>query len=257
MDHPTGERSAERWWVDEAVWDELFDFIFPPEQLRLGEVVAAQVSALLELAAPADLLDIGCGPGRVAVPLARRGHRVVGVDVQPRYLARARAWAQREGVPLQLRQEDVSRLTFDGAFDAALCVFTSFGYFADPADDRRVLACACRALRPGGRFVIETAHRDGVVRLMRTRQLRTADGRRCREEPSFDPVSGVVETRWTVERPAGTRRFTSRMRPYTATALADLLAGAGFRDVTFHGTLAGGPPSLDSYTITAVATRPR
>jgi SAM-dependent methyltransferase len=126
------------------------------------------------------------------------GHCVLGADVQEGYLARARARAAREGVPLELRRADVSALELPPVFDAALCLFTSFGYFADPVQDGRILERARAALRPSGRFLLETAHRDGVVRLMHVREAEAPDGRRWREEPSFDPVTGVLEARWTL-----------------------------------------------------------
>ncbi|BDG05489.1 class I SAM-dependent methyltransferase [Anaeromyxobacter oryzae] len=243
---------ADAWWSDAAFWDEMFDFIFPPAQLALGADVAARASRLLDLAPGSAVLDLGCGPGRVAVPLARMGHRVVGVDAQRGYLARARAWAAREGVTVELRHANVAELELPPVFDAVLSVFTSFGYFADPERDGAVLARARAALRRGGRLLLETAHRDGVVRLMHVRETEAPDGRRWREEPRFDPVTGVLEARWTLTSPAGTRSYLSRMRPYSATELDAMLRRAGFRGVTFHGDLDGGPPSLDTYTIVAI-----
>ncbi|MFL5271494.1 MAG: class I SAM-dependent methyltransferase [Anaeromyxobacteraceae bacterium] len=244
------------WWSDEGFWEEMFDFIFPPEHLALGDGVARRAAALAGLAPGARLLDLGCGPGRVAVPLARLGYRVTGLDFQASYLARARAAAEQAGVEVELARGDISAPGFDQAFDAVLCLFTSFSYFADRAQDARVLRGAWHALRPGGRFVLETAHRDGVVRLMHVREADAPGGRHFREEPRFDPVTGVLEARWTVESAAGSRSFTSRMRPYSATELAAMLAEAGFVDVRFHRDLDGGAPSLDSYEVVAVGTRP-
>ncbi len=252
---PAAAAPPDRWWSDEAFWEELFDFIFPPEHLALGEDTAARAVRLLGLAPASAVLDLGCGPGRVAVPLARMGHRVVGVDAQAGYLARARAWAAREGVPLELRQGDVARMPLPSGLDAVLCVFTSFGYFADPEQDGAVLARTREALRPGGRLLLETAHRDGVVRLLRARETVAPDGRRCCEEPRFDPVSGVLETRWRIRAGERTRTFVSRLRPYSATELGAMLRRAGFREVAFHGDLDGGPPSLDAFTVVAVAER--
>jgi SAM-dependent methyltransferase len=243
------------WWSDEAFWADMFDFIFPPEHLALGEGVAASAVALLGLRPPAAIVDLGCGPGRVAVPLAALGFRVIGVELQAPYLERARAAAQAAGVALELRRGDMADLALDGEVDAAVCLFSSFGYFADRARDERVLRAARRALRPGGRFLLETAHRDGVVRLMHVREARAADGRRWREEPRFDPVTGVMEARWTLTAAGAERRFTSRIRMYTATELDEMLRAAGFREVAFHGGLDGSPPSLDRYEIVAVATR--
>ncbi len=244
------------WWSEEQFWEDMFDFIFPPEHLALGEPLAAKAIALLGIAPGAAVLDMGCGPGRVAIPLARRGLRVVGVDAQPGYLARARAWAERERVVIDLRLANMAELPFDGEFDAAICAFTSFGYFADREQDLRVLERARRALRPGGRFLLETAHRDGVVRLLPVQEARLADGRAFRSVPRFEPVSVVLELTWTVTSPHGSARsFVTRLRPYSATELAEMLAEAGFRDVAFHGDLDGSAPSLDAYTIVALGTR--
>jgi len=246
----------QEWWTDPAFWDEMFDFIFPPETLAEGEAEAARAAALLALPSGAAVLDLGCGPGRVAIPLAKAGFAVTGIDAQERHLARARAWADAQRVPLALRRGDISRLPDEAAFDAVLSLYTSFGYYAERADDQRVLDGAFRALRPGGRFLLETAHRDGVVRGLAVRERTLADGRRFREEPAFDPMSGVLEARWTVEGPAGSRGFTTRLRPYAATELAAMLAAAGFRDVRLHRDLDGGAPSIDRWTIVAVGTRP-
>jgi SAM-dependent methyltransferase len=256
LEFAEGERAPERWWSDDQFWDDMFDFIFPPEHLALGEELAAKAAALLGVERGAAILDLGCGPGRVAVPLARRGFRVTGVDAHAGYLERARAWAEREGVELSLCRADMSKLTFHSEFDAALCVFNSFGYFDDPGSDQAVLERARQALRPGGRFLLEVAHRDGIARTVHVREARAADGRRFREEPRFDLVSGLLEARWTLDSPRGTRTFVSRMRPYTATQLGEMLRRAGFRDVRFQRDLDGGEPSLDSFMLVALATAP-
>jgi SAM-dependent methyltransferase len=177
------------------------------------------------------------------------------MDMHAGYLARARAWASREGLAVALRQGDIAEPVFAEEFDAVLCLFNSFGYFADRRQDQRVLDHACAALRPGGRFLLEAAHRDGVVRTMHVREADAPDGRCWREEPSFDLVTGVVEARWTVTSPRGSRTFVSRSRPYSATEMGDTLREAGFHDVRFHGDLAGSAPSLDAYMIVALASR--
>ena len=101
------------------------------------------------------ILDAGCGEGRNAVPLARAGYRVVGLDRSRRLLRAAPRHAR-----LRLVCGSYERMPFrDSTFDAVLLLGTALGYSAEAAD-RRALGEARRVLAPGGRLVIETLHRD-------------------------------------------------------------------------------------------------
>jgi SAM-dependent methyltransferase len=233
----------------------MFEFMFPPEHVAWGEEFARRAATLLGLRPGAAVLDLGCGFGRVSVPLARMGFCVTGVDQHAGFVAHAREWARREGVLATFHEGEMSAVAVAQPFDAVLCVFNSFGYYADPALDQRVLETAHAALRPGGRFLLEAAHRDGVVRTMHARERQGAD-RHWREEPAFDLVTGVVETRWTVTREGATKTFASRWRPYTVTELGVMLRAAGFAAARFYSDMDGSPPSLDSYMVVALADRP-
>src|SRR5262249_25794605 len=73
--------------------------------------------------APGDrVLDVGCGPGRHALALARRGYEVVGVDLSPDFIALAREAADTEGLPATFEVVDVRNLDYDAEFEAAICL---------------------------------------------------------------------------------------------------------------------------------------
>src|SRR5262249_10201841 len=124
------------------------------------------------LTAPGSVIDLGCGTGRVAVPLARRGLR--GTAVGP-FEAMLPVAAGQAGPTLQVAGEKaaaagvtVHRLkaniaALDGlrgqVFDAALCLFSTLGMVAGPEARRRVVAEAYRLLRPGGVFVLHVHNR--------------------------------------------------------------------------------------------------
>ena len=115
-----------------------------------------------------------------------------------------------------------------GRFDAVVNLFTSFGFFADPADDQRVLTEFARVLTPDGVLVWHGASRDGVMaRFLDRDWWATLDGTLHAQERSFDPLSGIltVESRWSGPAGAGSREH--RIRLYTATRLAELCAMAG------------------------------
>ncbi|PSQ39046.1 hypothetical protein BRD13_04645 [Halobacteriales archaeon SW_5_70_135] len=176
------------------------DAVFDPETyLPTVEATLDEERTEQEVAFVADrfgtderLLDAPCGHGRHASRLAARGHAVAGLDRSSAFLDRARADARERGVAerVDYRQGDLRSLPYDdAAFDGVYNLLTSFGFF-DEAGDRKQLAEFARVLRPGGRLVMELAHRDGVLYDYRPADVtRTAAGTVV-EERSFDPRTG-------------------------------------------------------------------
>ncbi len=115
-----------------------------------------------------------------------------------------------------------------GRFDAVVNLFTSFGFFLHPADDRRTLAEFARVLKPDGILIWHGGSRDGVMSRFLARDWWTiSDGTLVGHERRFDALSGVltVTASWHGAADAGTRTYALRL--YTATHLAELLAGVG------------------------------
>lgn len=113
-------------------------------------------------------------------------------------------------------------------FDAVVNLFTSFGFFVEPADDRRVIAEFARVLVPDGALVWHGGSRDGVMaRFLARDWWTTKDGTMFAQERRFDPLAGLltVESRWSGASGRGTRQH--RLRLYTATRIAELCAEAG------------------------------
>ena len=227
-------------------WDALFsDFYlraFANDEADADADANAQSAARLA-ACPAggDLLDVACGYGRHAIPLARAGYRVTGVDRSPTLLAEARRRAG-DGAP-ELVEADYRELPFpDESFDAALNLFTSLGFYGDE-EDVKALAEIGRVLRPTGRLVIEIMHRDRLVHGFHEQDWRlVGEGRLLLEQRSFDAAAGVAQTTQTLIEKTGERDSRSfAVRVYTATELVAMLNRAGFDDARCYGDLEGGP----------------
>lgn len=183
---------------------------------------------MLGLPAGSRILDVPCGQGRHAHLLAEAGFDVDGLDYSPELIARARA--RGVGRTLRFTRGDMRRLParWRSRFDAVLNLFTSFGFFVDPADDARVIAGFARVLRPGGTLVWHGGSRDGVMARFLSRDWwRTSDGTLIGHERSFDPLSGVLTIRSSWEGRAARGEREHRIRLYTATRLAELCAAAG------------------------------
>jgi SAM-dependent methyltransferase len=144
-------------------WDRLW-YTHPR---RTAQEVGA-ILAALELAPPARILDVGCGTGRHAVALARRGFDVLGVDLAPRMVAAARAKARRAHVRRRavFALADGARLPVrGGAFDVALSLCEgAFGSDPRPGAQEEILSEVARALRPGGRLVLVALDRRWLDR---------------------------------------------------------------------------------------------
>jgi ubiquinone/menaquinone biosynthesis C-methylase UbiE len=214
-------------------WQSYFDnqYLLEYEPLFTLERDRREVARLIDvlgLPSGARVLDVPCGQGRHAHLLAEAGFDVDGLDYSTELLARAR----RRGTGSRLRytRGDMRKLPvrWRGRFDAVLNLFTSFGFFAEPADDRRVLAEFARVLAPGGVLVWHGGSRDGVMaRFLQRDWWQTGDGTLIAHERSFDGLSGVltVHSAWSGPSGQGTREH--RIRLYTPTRLAELCADVG------------------------------
>jgi SAM-dependent methyltransferase len=111
--------------------------------------------------APGRLIDLGCGTGRLMVPFARRGFRVLGVDLSEEMLRVAGEKAAAAGVAVDRLKANIVELDGlrDGTFDYAACLFSTLGMVVGAAERRRAVGHVYRLLRPGGRFVLHVHNR--------------------------------------------------------------------------------------------------
>ena len=149
-----------QWFEDESLWVETYPYMFSPTRFAAAE---EEVDPLLRLIGmrPQTILDLCCGPGRFAIPLARRGFRVTGVDRTTFFLDKAKERAAAENVEVTWVQEDMRTYVQPNAFDLAISMFTSFGYFDDKEEDLTVLRNIFDSLRPGGMLVMDVMGRNG------------------------------------------------------------------------------------------------
>jgi len=135
-------------------WFETFLLGYSPSQT---EAEITFLARHLPLPTYRTVLDLCCGTGRHALPLAQLGYEVTGVDQNPYALAEAtRNDPTGKVLFIQGDMRDLSSIP--GIFDAALILWQSFGYF-DPETNANVLRQIHRKLRPGGRFVLDIYHR--------------------------------------------------------------------------------------------------
>lgn len=235
--------------------------VFDPGASEAVDAAPREVAFLwkaLKLKRGARVLDIPCGTGRHSVLLARRGALVLGLDASPEYLRKARASAA--GLPnARFVKGDMRRVHLAGEFDAAINLWTSFGYFDKPSDDLKVLKGVARALKPGGLFLIDLVDYAAIKRRRRTKNwVDRADGSFVLEEAFFtggrDPK---VVNEWIVLRP-GKKALRSRfvVRGYDQRRLYAALRKAGLIPLKSWGSPTGAPRRKGSTRLVVLARRP-
>ena len=224
------------------------------------ETTAAEVDFLETVLAPpagGAILDLACGYGRHAIALARRGYRVTGVDFHPGYLAAAERDAAAAGVTLSWTQADMRVLPFVGAFDAVYSYFTSFGYFSD-VENEQVLAGVARALRPGGRFLLDVMNRDRIIAHPQERVWNPlGDGSLLMEETTLDLRHSRILNRQIHITPQTGAEITkeSTLRAYTCAELEALGARHGLRVTEVWGGSERSPYTTESRRLILLAVR--
>ena len=244
------------WWRDVCDRPTFFE-LYERSDTELAVTQVNHVIRLLDLRAPAHILDVPCGYGRHSIELARRGYQVTGVDISQVQIARARQKAVGGGGLARFVIGDARMLPVIGPFDAAINMFLSFGYFATDDENEAMLRGITRVLRRGGRLLIDFWNREHEIRLFQPTIIEERDDDiREVEEWSFDPLAGRLNWTNTVIFPDGRREsWDHSIRAFTVAEVRKMLEAAGMTVVAIYGGLGGEPYTMDSEAAIFVAER--
>lgn len=200
------------------------------------------------------LLDIGCGAGRLSNLLATRGYSVTALDVSEAYLQIAEGDAACLNVRVDYRRQDMRTMGWEEEFDAAFCYFTTFGFFTD-ADNAGVLRRVARALKPGGRFLIETANRDAILRMPPAHRVVERDGNFQIDQSHYEPLTGRLQTTRTAILHGRQTSGSFSVRLFTACELIHWLEENGLEYASLYGET-GAPYSMQGIRMAVVGRKP-
>lgn len=200
-------------------------------------------------------LDAACGHGRHANRLGAKGVEVVGVDLMKGFLDLAKA-GKPKGAKVTYLRRDLRDLAFESEFDAASLLFTAFGYF-DEAGNEAVLASLGRALKPGGRLLLDAPNRDAFLKHYQPDAVSRVGDDLMIDLHDWDPLEGRNRnTRITIRD--GVRRETRfAIRLYNPTELVSIARRAGLALVRLHPAFEDAPFKPDAFRMVALFERKR
>ncbi len=243
------------WYKDffSGVWLDLWRRAIPEAQ---SQATAELIEKVLRLPPRARVLDVPCGHGRLALPLAARGHDLTGVDLSAEDLDEGRARAAARQLAVIWKHGDMRDLPWESAFDGAFCFGNSFGYLDDDGTAAFVKAVR-RALKPGARFALEVGTTaEGLFPHLQERAWYEFGDLLFLANRRYDPVSGRLEIAYTIVRDGKVETRPISQRVFTFREIARLLTDAGFADVQGFGPDGEQPFRLGTPDLLAVAVRP-
>jgi SAM-dependent methyltransferase len=251
-------------WYHEAFQQEYLDLYLHRDLAEAARAVRFLTRAL-ELDDRHRLLDLCCGPGRHLTFLKDRVGRAVGVDLSRPLLRRAQTHGREVHAdaadphdPPWLVRADMRRLPLaDAAFDRVVNLFTSFGYFADENENRRVLTEIARLLRPGGLFALDHINRRSLIDGFEPSSERLLPGGvRVVEERHWEDDGRRIAKRVTLATPGGPdKSWRESVRVYDPDELESMLRDAGLIPRDRFGGYAGDPWSPAAERLILIAER--
>jgi ubiquinone/menaquinone biosynthesis C-methylase UbiE len=225
-----------------------------------AERTAREVAFIIEQLAidkSTHVLDLACGSGRHALGVAQHAAGVTGLDITEHFIATARVDADQLGLSnVRFDVVDMRELSSEAEFDAAYNYFTAWGYH-DYETNIDVLRRLCRALKPGGKFLLEILSRERLMTIFKARDYSlAADGRVVLNNREFNFEEGRLRDSRMYIEPDGSRTevVLDNYVP-SADALLRHLRDAGFSDVRLMEAPTGNPLTLQSPRTAALAIK--
>jgi SAM-dependent methyltransferase len=229
------------WYENDDFWQTWGPMIFSKQRIANTPIEINSILTLVKPPAKARVLDLCCGVGRHSLELAHRGFIVTGVDRTQVYLEQAEQQAEQEGLEIEFIREDMRNFRRSATFDLAINLFTSFGYFEDQADDKKVARNMYDSLKPGGVLLMEMSGKEIVARDFREHDWHEIDGIYWLEERKVIDNWKLMQNRWIMFKDGQRYENTVCNRMYSATELRAVLKEAGFQKMNIYGGLDGRP----------------
>lgn len=250
----------EDWFKNPEFWELYKPLMFDPDRMEDTPIENEQILNLAGVKPDSDILDLCCGEGRHMIEFAKKGHSAVGVDITAPYLERGIKNARSAGVDVRFVKQDVRTFVEAEKYDFAMNYFTSFGYFDDEEDDLLLCENACKSLRPGGSFLVDTIGKETTALHFKETEWFQRDGYLIMLEYKIPDGWTHIENRWMYVsddhgKPAVLYETVFRHRLYSAVEMAWLLNKAGFSEVRFYGALDGRPYNHKAERMLALAIK--
>lgn len=260
---------SKSWWK-KAYTKKYLDIYVDNDTAKIREEQIDFLLTYLKLKKTDKILDLACGFGRHSIELAKLGYDVTGLDYSKDFITLAKQNAKEQGVNVQFLQKDMMKLSYSNQFSVITNMFTSFGYFPKEVDHLVLMKKIARALKPGGKFLLDLGNTIRIIRGLQNHgkvNRQTGIITEVRKKKLSNGIDATVTTKFNI---ATMRRFTLRtwkikgkrysyeasVRHFVLPELIRLLEASGLELVDYWGDYDGRPFSIDSQRMILLAKKP-
>lgn len=228
--------SSEKNWYEKWFSNKYYLDIYKHRDEKEARDIINLFQRSVHLPSEAKVLDVCCGAGRHSIELARRGYTVTGFDLSEFLVSQAEESlkkAEEKDLKVEFLIKDMKDFSFDKKYDAAINIFTSFGYFETDEDNFKVFCNVEKSLKSGGYFMFDFINSDNL--------------RNTLVPSSEDEYEGekVIQKRYIAngfvfkDIHIGNEKYTERLKLYTKDELGKALTDAGLEPVNLFGDYYG------------------
>jgi cyclopropane fatty-acyl-phospholipid synthase-like methyltransferase len=227
-------------------YNDFFDPFRPAFEIFTPKVNNSQTRYFIKklgLEAGMKFLDCPCGIGRIAIPMAKKGIRITGVDLTESYLEELDRKASKLNLPIKTVCRDMRRIDFKNEFHAAGNIWTSFGFFEKEEDNFKVLKKLHQALKPGGKVLLHLINRDFIIRNFHSTDWLQIKDTMIMSKRYFNFGTSIMHEKWKFIRNGKTVEHETRIRMYSYHELIAMLERARFVNIEGFGSVKDEPVS--------------
>ena len=260
-------RKMKEWWSEEYGF--FGDFYMNGDNSQKGYLIEKEqtlqdrtitevngVINLLNIRNGSKILDCPCGYGRHAIELLKRGHKVLGSDLNSVHLKKAVEMAKKQGVEFKYKRQNMINLPFYNEFDIVINMFYSFGFFESDKDNYKVLKRFYHSLKNKGKLLIHTD--VNVPRIINGRyktdeKRNLISGNSLRIIDNYDPATRRINGKWIINNGNKITEKLYSIRVYTKSEFENLCLRVGFKKVAVYSDWNGTEYHEDSEDMMVVA----
>jgi ubiquinone/menaquinone biosynthesis C-methylase UbiE len=211
---------------------------------------------VLRLKKGAKILDLCCGHGRITNELASRGYNMTGQDINRFFFKIAKKNADEAGLKINWVKQDMRRIPFKNKFDAVINMFTSFAIFSSDEEDEKVIKQVSKALKRGGKFVMDYVNKDFIIKRYLVDDKRKFKNGYVKIKREYNHIKSSHKDTFDIYiKGKLVKRLENDFRFYSVTELTSMMKRNGFKILNVYGGFGFEPLSFDTKNCIIIAQK--